>query len=422
MQQQFKEWLLKQTTRNGNRFSDDPGQVNGFIKDLKETIPSWNIGIRDVFEITDIDHVRSLYQRCGSNGDLKEKSSSVGNHRPKNALKWYAQFLESNISIDSSLNQNPIFTKLIEILREKSSFRLTGDDEQYRKFIKRFPKENLLNLSLEQYALGDGANDSFCWWIERGLESVIGGYRPGTSKGHLVYFLKSGSLYKNRNIEHLSDAEALKEVLKIHSLVANANLDDLRWLDDDKQIQIRAGLSTKLAMGNGRKLRLLSIYHPGQFLPISSSDHIAHFLTHLGIENLPKREHTVARSLLLKDVFLTAKELIPALTPFEFMKTLYGEELGIKPSKEAVDDEEDADDSETNSKKEHSSMSSLNQILYGPPGTGKTFNTVSKAIEILGQSTFADWQDRTPQSVKELKQAFPGQVEFGGQIDFSGRR
>ncbi|WP_459177829.1 P-loop NTPase family protein, partial [Helicobacter bizzozeronii] len=31
----------------------------------------------------------------------------------------------------------------------------------------------------------------------------------------------------------------------------------------------------------------------------------------------------------------------------------------------------------------------LNQILYGPPGTGKTYQTINKALEILG---FKDYE------------------------------
>ena len=53
---------------------------------------------------------------------------------------------------------------------------------------------------------------------------------------------------------------------------------------------------------------------------------------------------------------------------------------------------------------------SLNQILYGPPGTGKTYNTINKALEILGVET----QDK---SRAELKAKFDefcqnGQIEF----------
>lgn len=37
---------------------------------------------------------------------------------------------------------------------------------------------------------------------------------------------------------------------------------------------------------------------------------------------------------------------------------------------------------------------SLNTILYGPPGTGKTYNTINRALEILGESDL-DWDNRT---------------------------
>lgn len=40
----------------------------------------------------------------------------------------------------------------------------------------------------------------------------------------------------------------------------------------------------------------------------------------------------------------------------------------------------------------------LNQILYGPPGTGKTYNTINKALEIIGESI----QGKTRQQIKDL--------------------
>jgi len=57
-------------------------------------------------------------------------------------------------------------------------------------------------------------------------------------------------------------------------------------------------------------------------------------------------------------------------------------------------------------------LPSLNQILYGPPGTGKTYNTVSEALNILGDSDVDEWESKPVKSIEELKQAFPGQVEF----------
>ena len=52
----------------------------------------------------------------------------------------------------------------------------------------------------------------------------------------------------------------------------------------------------------------------------------------------------------------------------------------------------------------------LNQILYGPPGTGKTYNTINKALEILGIET----QDK---SRAELKAKFD-EFRQNGQIEF----
>lgn len=52
----------------------------------------------------------------------------------------------------------------------------------------------------------------------------------------------------------------------------------------------------------------------------------------------------------------------------------------------------------------------LNQILYGPPGTGKTYNTINKALEILGVET----QDK---SRAELKVKFD-EFRQNGQIEF----
>ena len=53
----------------------------------------------------------------------------------------------------------------------------------------------------------------------------------------------------------------------------------------------------------------------------------------------------------------------------------------------------------------------LNQILYGPPGTGKTYNTINKALQIIGANI--DGKSRT-----EIKELFNSKVEEG-QIVFT---
>jgi DNA replication protein DnaC len=53
----------------------------------------------------------------------------------------------------------------------------------------------------------------------------------------------------------------------------------------------------------------------------------------------------------------------------------------------------------------------LNQILYGPPGTGKTYNTINKALELIGE----DIDDLSREEIKEL---YEGKVK-DGQIVFT---
>jgi 5-methylcytosine-specific restriction endonuclease McrBC GTP-binding regulatory subunit McrB len=52
----------------------------------------------------------------------------------------------------------------------------------------------------------------------------------------------------------------------------------------------------------------------------------------------------------------------------------------------------------------------MNQILYGPPGTGKTYNTINKALELVGESTAG----KTRQEIKDLFDAKmkDGQIVF----------
>ncbi|WP_181880911.1 hypothetical protein [Crenobacter cavernae] len=41
------------------------------------------------------------------------------------------------------------------------------------------------------------------------MQPLLGRYMPGTSRGHILYFKKDGTVYKNRELKDLSDAQAL---------------------------------------------------------------------------------------------------------------------------------------------------------------------------------------------------------------------
>lgn len=236
-----------------------------------------------------------------------------------------------------SLNLNSDFSRLVDYLKGQGAAaqQRTEGSKEYRDFLAAFPLEQLSALTLDEYCVGKGDGKSFCWWIERGLVPALGRYMPGTAKGHILYFQEDGNLYKNRRLLDLGDEEALRYTLSIQSTIAAADPTDLLWVDDDKEIYHRTGLEPRVTVAAGRKLRLLACYHPAQTLPISSSDHLGHYLQALGCPQalVPPAKSPVARMLKLREYYLLARESVPGLSPYGFMRALYSDELGLRPVK-----------------------------------------------------------------------------------------
>lgn len=302
------------------------------------------------------------------------------------------------------IEQDPTFTKLIAVLQRMGSEATVraSDSDAYKAFLAAYPLHSLPSLSLDQYCVGKGGNDSFCWWIERGLEDVLGRYSPGSARGHLIYYQREdGALYKHRLLSRFSDEDALRYTLKIQAAIATADpAQGLEWVDDDAEIYRRAGVEALITVGEGRKLRLLACYHPEEVILIASSDHLGQFLAILGYPkaDIPSIHQPVARMLRLREFFEKARELVPSLSTRGFMKALYSDELGIAPAPANVPGEtRQRRAAERSSKNEADAGGQarparvetrhtpppLNQILYGPPGTGKTYATIDAALEVI---------------------------------------
>lgn len=307
-------------------------------------------------------------------------------------------------------NPNEKFNELLKLLDTADRSSPRRETPEYGAFAQAFPANNLQNLTLDQYCVGKKSQESFCWWIERGLQSILGRYVPGTSRGHIVYFKPNGDVYKNRKLRDLSDTDALQYTLKIQAAIANADISkDLTWIDDDEQLYKRANVAPRVSIGDGRKLRLLCCYNPDLVLPISSSIHLKHFLELFGcpVADIPKVEQPVARSMFLRELFFTAQKQIPGITPYDFMHVLYNPTAGFAPIKEASAEVDDGTDDElalipvADDDDEDSELpTGLNTILYGPPGTGKTFTTIDEAIKILDPEFYAKNQSER-ESLKE---------------------
>ncbi len=246
----------------------------------------------------------------------------------------------SSITLQTNSNFQKVLAELNQLGDEAA--RNSIDDPLYQQFIQRYPANRLTQLTLQEYCVGKGDGESFCWWLERGLQPLLGRYMPGTSRGHILYFQKDGSVYKHRLLKELSDAEALAYTLRIQAAIAQADMNaNLDWIDDDQLLYQRVGVEPRVTVGHGRKLRLLSCYHPEDTLPISSSSHLGHFLEVLGCpeSDIPPMRQPTARMLLLREYLRLAQKTIQGLSPVEFMRVLYKPELGLAPADDGEDEE-----------------------------------------------------------------------------------
>lgn len=156
------------------------------------------------------------------------------------------------------------------------------DDEKVKKerehkekllasFHEKFPKEKLKELTLEDYCIGTGDNDSFCWWLESGLKP-LGYYFPGTSRSYLIYWNKADGKYSKhgqliKDIE--SDEEAMKSVANyLHEIIVNNSVS-----------------KESAYFGSSFLLKILNTYYPEKYFPINSKKFLDNILKLFSIES-----------------------------------------------------------------------------------------------------------------------------------------
>lgn len=251
------------------------------------------------------------------------------------------------------------------------------DLQQLREaFVQRFPREQLSNLTLEEYAIGKP--DSFCYWVEfktHRLGSVAG----GSSSKWGIWWSKDDQKWKwNKAFQCSEPNDAFFRIRSGLVSLINAAASD--QFDQLEQI----GSSQLGANRNGLRAKPLYLYFPSKFLPISNPYHLTHFLNFFG-QQPAGGLHPKNRQLL---IFLKSQPEFEGMDTLQMMAFLYS---AIPPGNRASKLPPEPENTErVQLSKEIVQLATLteetrNLILYGAPGTGKTYAVNKFASFFLGE-------------------------------------
>lgn len=214
------------------------------------------------------------------------------------------EFIKTKESIDP-INKIDAFFK--GELIAKHSIALSEAHSLLNNFSNNFPKEKLKDITISDYSIGNGQNNSFCWWIERGLKP-LGYYSPGNATSYLIYWSKEKEVYSihGKNLKDLDENEAIK-------LLSNK----LNQLVNNKDYNGNIGM-----FGESFMLKILHSYYPNEYFPINSDNCMNNVL---GLINVSTKGLTrLEKNLKIQAYFLQkTQEHNSKATSYEFMNFLF---------------------------------------------------------------------------------------------------
>jgi hypothetical protein len=139
------------------------------------------------------------------------------------------------------------------------------------EFVRRFPKDKLGELSLEDYALGQG--DGLCKWLEF-TTAKLGGIGGGNAYKWGVFWSRKDAQWEFTNA-YKDQRDAITRI--------RAGLQDVVNAAEAKRFdELDALAQRQLGNAMGLRCKPIYLYFPQDFLPISQPDHLRHFLSHFG--------------------------------------------------------------------------------------------------------------------------------------------
>lgn len=175
-----------------------------------------------------------------------------------------------------------------------------GENER-REILNRFPISDWPTMPLEKYALGTKqSGDSYCRWIEFNSPH-LGSMRGGSAVKHLIYKHKNkpGWYFYPPTMKDENEAwQAIRgDFVKMFQAAKEGNWDQI------DELPYLLGARTL-------KIKSLNVYFPNEFISVSSTSHIRHFLERL---DAWKQEMGQWEAVKLNRTLLSTLRAIPAL-------------------------------------------------------------------------------------------------------------
>jgi 5-methylcytosine-specific restriction enzyme B len=185
--------------------------------------------------------------------------------------------LSTGASFSSDAAQQKDWRAKLDVWLKRNPKTMSAELRELReKFVRRFPKERLKDLTLEEYALGTGTKDNFSRWLE--FETKRLGHMGGFASKHGVSRDKKSGEWRWSKNKYGSAEEAFQHIKAgLVSLVRAVEEGRFDELDEIGSEQLGPSL-------RGLRSKPLYLYFPDQFLPIYQPEHIAHFLKLFDVE------------------------------------------------------------------------------------------------------------------------------------------
>jgi hypothetical protein len=206
-------------------------------------------------------------------------------------------------------------------------------EELREHFVNDYKMQVIINVTKEDYVVGQGRHDTFCYRLENELEQ-LGNIHGSTSAKFGLYYGVKGSdkeyKYRTTKLKFGEDPDQALQVIKeqIVKLIMAGDTQD--------NTSIKLNSLSPLFKG-----KILSVYYPEKYLSIFSKEHLEYFLSKLDLP-FDKDDELDMQIKLLN--WKESNEYTRKLTNFLFASFLYFSFGNISEINKKVDDEQEERD------------------------------------------------------------------------------